>query len=79
MHHNRALLLRAFLTKPAWLLPELLTATGLPYSALYRAARALRTVGLLRIRRGGKFGSTVVPTPAGEAWLLELVEPEPVG
>ncbi|MBC7449138.1 MAG: hypothetical protein H7330_13885 [Hymenobacteraceae bacterium] len=79
MHQHRAQVLLRFLTKSKWPLAELLTVTGQPYTVLYRAVGALRVVGLLRIRRGGKLGSTVVLTAAGEAWLVELVEPGSVG
>ena len=79
VHHSRARLLRLFLTKPKWMMSELLVATGLKYNPVYNAGRPLRELGLLHIRRGGQEGSTVELTAAGEAWLLELVEPGTLG
>ncbi len=79
VHRNRARALLVFLTQPAWPTSTLGDATGLAYTPLYDACRALREVRLLYIRPGGQHGSTTELTPAGEAWLLELVEPGTMG
>ena len=76
VHANRARLLGVFLKlKAEWPTSNLQAATGLTYTQLYDARHALIGAGLLCLRRNGPRENTTELTPAGQAWLLELVEP----
>ena len=80
VHHNRARLLQVFLLKAVeWPTSRLQVATGLTYTQLYDTRQALITAGLLRLRRNGPHENTTELTPAGQAWLVALVEPGTVG
>lgn len=70
---KRALLLRALLEAPAYTPAALRAYADLPsYDSLWQLRRPLLAAGLLTARH-----HQTVLTPAGETWLLELVQPAP--